>query len=85
MKKKENLMPTWNYENITFKIKLSDHNPPHVHAEADGKAVLLVLENSNAFAGELKPKDLKKAQDWVLANKKMFQREWEKIHGKASK
>lgn len=61
MKKKENLMPTWNYENITFKIKLSDHNPPHVHAEADGKAVLLVLKNSNVFAGGAKAQGFKKS------------------------
>lgn len=62
-------MPTIDtIDGIKVCIYGGEHSPPHFHAIYNGFEVVIEIENSNIYAGDLPNKQLKKVFDWLAGN-----------------
>ena len=62
---------------ITIRLFYDDHNPPHFHAEYQGKKALFDF-NGNVLKGDLKSKTATKlTSEWVAMHKKELAEDWE--------
>lgn len=62
-------MPTIDIINgIKINVYNGEHRPPHIHAIYNEFEVLIIIENSKIYAGDLPNKQLKKAFDWLSGN-----------------
>ena len=62
-------MPTIDaLDGIKFCIYNGEHRPPHFHAIYNEFEVVIEIENSNIYAGDLPNKQLKIVFDWLAGN-----------------
>lgn len=62
-------MPTIDvFDGIKINIYNGDHRPPHIHAVYNEYEVLIIIETSEIYAGDLPSKQLKKSFDWLAGN-----------------
>lgn len=62
-------MPTLEIiDGIKINIYNGDHRPPHIHAIYNEFEVLIIIEGSQIYAGDLPDRQLKKAFDWLAGN-----------------
>ena len=63
-------MPTIEYvDGVKIVIHNGEHRPPHFHAIYSEFEVLIEIETGKIYAGDLPPRQLKKAFDWIAGNK----------------
>jgi hypothetical protein len=77
-------MATVHRENgFEFRIWPNDHTPPHVHAWKAGGMAKIELVNGFGVVKvrEMKPIDVIRAVQIVIANKAQLIQAWGKIHG----
>jgi hypothetical protein len=62
-------MPTIdNFNGIKIHVYNGEHRPPHFHADYNEYEVLIEIETSMIYAGELPVKQLKQVFDWLSGN-----------------
>jgi hypothetical protein len=62
-------MPTIDrFNGININIYNGEHRPPHIHAIYNEFEVLIVIENSDIYAGDLPSRQLKLVFDWLSGN-----------------
>jgi uncharacterized protein DUF4160 len=63
-------------------IWLNDHEPAHVHVyRAEGLVIVEIRTLRVRASYDMKPGDLRRAQDLVWANRLLLLRRWREIHG----
>lgn len=62
---------------IYIRMYFDDHNPPHFHAEYQGKDALFKIEDGVCFEGTLPNKAIKIIQEWALIHKKELLEDWD--------
>jgi hypothetical protein len=62
-------MPTIDtFDGIKINVYNGEHRPPHIHVLYNEFEVLLIIETSEVYAGNLRSKQMKKALDWLAGN-----------------
>ncbi|MCK5105907.1 MAG: DUF4160 domain-containing protein [Cyclobacteriaceae bacterium] len=62
-------MPTIDIINgIKINIYNGDHRPPHIHAIYNEYEILVIIDTSQIYAGNLPNKQLKRVFDWLAGN-----------------
>ena len=62
-------MPTIDaFDGIKICIYSGEHRPPHFHAIYNEFEVVIEIQNSNIYAGDLPNKQLKLVFDWLAGN-----------------
>ena len=62
-------MPTIDsFKGIKIHVYNGEHRPPHIHADYNEFEVLITIENSEIYAGDLPSKQLKLVFDWLSGN-----------------
>lgn len=56
------------FDGIKVCIYWGEHRPPHFHAIYNEFEVVIEIENSNIYAGDLPNNQLKKVFDWLAGN-----------------
>ena len=54
-----------------------DHNPPHFHAEYQGKEGQFLVKNGTCFEGNLPVKAVKIISEWALTHHAELLRDWD--------
>lgn len=65
-------------DEISFIVHSNEqnHHIPHIHAKYGKYEVSIAIESGKVLAGNLPPKNQKKAVKWVLNNKKKLLSDW---------
>lgn len=64
---------------IEVEVKGREHNPPHVHIKIDdNNSGLFEIKDGSKYRGNMEGKYLRLIKAWVLANRDMLKREWNK-------
>ncbi|SCX35227.1 DUF4160 domain-containing protein [Agrobacterium rosae] len=66
---------------LRFVIYTDDHEPAHVHAYGDGEARIDIIQMTVMSSRGMKKPDLAAALAIVQANRALFLKKWEEIHG----
>ncbi|MQY79879.1 MAG: DUF4160 domain-containing protein [Bacteroidetes bacterium] len=62
-------MPTIDkIDGIKINVYNGEHRPPHIHAVYNEFEILIVIESSEIYAGDLPNRQLKKVFDWLAGN-----------------
>jgi histidinol phosphatase-like PHP family hydrolase len=64
-----------------FVIYTDDHEPAHVHVYGDGEARINVIDLTVLSNRRMTKRDLQVALNIVQANRGLFLKEWQRIHG----
>jgi len=64
-----------------FVIYTDDHEPAHVHVYGDGEARINVIDLAVLSNRRMTKRDLQVALNIVQANRGLFLKEWQRIHG----
>lgn len=65
--------------NIIIHTKEHGHNEPHVHAQYQGKEVVISLITGEVLCGYINPKKTKVAKEFILKNGDFLIRKWNTI------
>lgn len=68
-----------NSVNIIIHTKEHGHNEPHVHAQYQGKEVVISLITGEVLCGYINPKKTKVAKEFILKNGDFLIRKWNTI------
>ncbi|MBI3592710.1 MAG: DUF4160 domain-containing protein [Nitrospirae bacterium] len=66
---------------IVIKMYFDDHNPPHFHAEYQGREGLFHINDGRCFEGDLPDKAVKIISEWAISRKSELMRDWELAQG----
>ena len=68
---------------ITFVIHTAEngHNTPHLHARHQQQEVVLAIPLGNVITGNLSPKKLKIASQWLVDNAAFLKEKWNELAG----
>ncbi|MBN2648705.1 MAG: DUF4160 domain-containing protein [Prolixibacteraceae bacterium] len=62
-------MPTIdNFNGIKIHIYNGEHRPPHIHADYNEFEILIEIERTIVYSGDLPNKQLKQVFDWLAGN-----------------
>ena len=66
---------------ISFCVRSNEgnHNLPHIHAEYGSYNVSIAIADGKVLAGNLPPKQIRIAVDWVLQQQKQLNNDWAKF------
>lgn len=64
--------------------KESGHNIAHLHAQYQGKEVVIGIPNGEIIAGNLPRSQMKKASEWVRNNQEYLTEQWDTLTGGAN-
>lgn len=64
-----------------FVIYTDDHEPAHVHVYGDGEARINVIDLTVLSNRRMTKRDLQVALNIVQANRGLFLKEWQRMHG----
>lgn len=62
---------------IVIKMYFDDHNPPHFHAEYQGREGLFYVNDGRCFEGNLPDKAVKIISEWAISRKSELMHDWE--------
>jgi len=62
---------------IVIKMYFDDHNPPHFHAEYQGREGQFLISNGTCFEGNLPDKAVKLISEWGLRHAEELLRDWQ--------
>ncbi|MBY5814532.1 DUF4160 domain-containing protein [Rhizobium leguminosarum] len=68
---------------MRFVIYTDDHKPAHTQVYGDGEARMNILDLTVISNRGMKKRDLGVAVATVQANKRLFIKKWESIHGRS--
>ncbi len=63
---------------VVVRMFFNDHNPPHLHAEAQQQEGIYALRDGQRLEGELKTKDEKNVQAWMARRRPELLANWER-------
>ena len=63
---------------IVIKMFLSDHAPPHLHAEYSGQEALVTIETLEVLCGWLPRRALALVLEWAAVHRDELRADWER-------
>lgn len=61
---------------IVITINFRDHNPPHLHAEYQGREALFDIRTGEVLAGKLPRKQTRMVSDWIGLHRAALAENW---------
>jgi hypothetical protein len=61
---------------IVIKMYFDDHNPPHFHAEYQGREALFLIADGTVLEGDLPNKAIKIISKWALIHYEELMSDW---------
>ena len=65
------------FDGIKLEMYFNDHAPPHIHVKYAEYEVVLTIQEAGVLAGFLPVKQLKQAQQYIIANQEKLLERWE--------
>jgi len=69
--------------NVKVQIFTGDHNPPHFHIVTPDNEAMVRISDFTIIAGYVDRRNLDKAINWAIENKRVLENEWKRLNTKS--